>query len=69
MRKIFDNFIKVTIINKFGGDKRIEVASGEQSEGVVVVSSPLEAKAIDLSTKLTNKQPKQLKPHKNDKII
>lgn len=64
MRKIFDNFIKVTIINKFGGDKKIEVARGKQSEGVIVLSSQLETKAIDLSSDSTNRRPKQFKSTK-----
>lgn len=43
----------MTIINKFGGDKKIEVARGRQSEGVLVLSSHLSPKAIDLSTNST----------------
>ena len=57
------NFIKNfhLILIKFGGDKRIEVASGKQSEGVVVLSGQLETKAVDLSRNSNDRQPKQLK--------
>lgn len=53
------NFIKtLNLIIRFGGDKKIEVASGRQSEGVIVLSSPLETKAVDLSKNLINRRPK-----------
>jgi len=48
----------------FGGDKKIEVASGKQSEGVIVLSSSLETKAIDLSKSSINKRAKLLKSPK-----
>lgn len=57
------NFIKnlhLTLI-KFGGDKKIEVASGKQSEGVVIFSGQLETKAVDLSRNSNNRRLKQLK--------
>jgi hypothetical protein len=73
MGKIFDNFIKVTIINKFGGDKKIDVASGKQSKGVIVLSSPLDAKAIDLSRNSPSlrkdmKENKEESRNKSDKV-
>ncbi|MBI2039911.1 hypothetical protein HYT18_02465 [Candidatus Microgenomates bacterium] len=57
------NFIKnfhLTLI-KFGGDKKIEIASGEDSKGVVVISSSLETKAVDLSRTSDKSQSRQLK--------
>lgn len=54
------NLIKNLTIN-FGGAKKIEVASGKHSEGVIVLSSPLETKAIDLSKNNQRSQLKSLK--------
>lgn len=39
---------KINITLNFGGDKKIEVGSGNDSKGVLVVSSPLSSKAINL---------------------
>lgn len=51
MGKIFDSLIKFefNIVNKFGGDKNIEVGSGHESKAVLVMESLLDPKAIDLS--------------------
>lgn len=40
---------KLNITLNFGGDKKIEVGSGQESKGVLVLTSPLASKAIDLS--------------------
>lgn len=58
------NFIKNFTLINFGGNKKIEVASGEQSEGVIVLSSSLESKALDLSRNSTYKRAKRLKSPK-----
>lgn len=59
------NFIKhLNLTLNFGRDKKIEVASGKQSEGVIILSSPLETKAVDLSRNSTYKRAKRLKSPK-----
>ncbi len=59
------NFIKhFNFTINFGRDKKIEVASGKQSEGVIILSSPLETKAVDLSRSSINKRTKPLKSPK-----
>lgn len=63
MGKIFDNVIKVTINNKCGGDKKIELASGKESEGVLVLSSQLRKKAIDLSKTSPQEAAQQIAQH------
>lgn len=61
------NFIKNLHFNiNFGRDKKIEIASGKQSEGVFVLSSPLETKAVDLSKNSIYKQTKRLKSRRVD---
>lgn len=63
------NFIKnlhLTLI-KFGGDKKIEVASGDQSKGVLVLPSTLATDAINLSENAGQSLPKS--KHKQLKNI
>lgn len=48
----------------FGGGKKIEVARGKQSNGIITLSSPLQTKAIDLSKNSTNQRDKSLKSFK-----
>lgn len=59
------NLIKhLNLTLNFGRDKKIEIAGGKHSEGVIVLSSPLETKAVDLSRNSTLKRTKRIKPIK-----
>lgn len=55
------NLIKNFTLFNFGGDKKIEVASGKDSEGVMILSSKLDANAIKQSNNLTNRLRKKIK--------
>ncbi len=62
------NLIKNFTLFNFGGNKKIEVASGEESKGVIVLSSQLGADAIKQSSKLAGRPSKKLKSPKNLKV-
>ena len=55
--------IKNFITLNFGGNNKNTVVIGEKNEGVIGLSSQVEAKSVNLPRNSTNRQPKQLKAH------